>query len=49
MMLNEEMRGKEWSNTVLVDSHCYTEWKVTAAYFKGLTDGVLSQGSVQRS
>lgn len=48
MMLNEEMRGKEWSNTVLVDSRC-TEWKVIAAYFKGLTDDVLSQGSVQHS
>lgn len=46
MMLNEEKWGKDWSNTIVADSH--TEWEV-AAYFKGLADGILSQGSVQHS
>lgn len=43
-MLNEEKWAKGWSNTVVPESHCYTEWEVTATCFKGLTDGILSQG-----
>lgn len=49
MMLNEERWGKDWSDTLVADFHCYTEWWVTAAYHKGLTDGILSQGAVQHS
>lgn len=48
-MLDEEKWHKDWSETSVADSHCYTEWKVTATYYRGLTDGILSQGSVQHS
>lgn len=44
MMLDEEKWGKDWSSIVVAESHCYTKWEVTAACFKGLTDGILSQG-----
>lgn len=49
MMLDEEKWHKDWSETSVADSHCSTEWKVTATYYRGLTDGILSQGSVQHS
>lgn len=42
-------KGEARSDTLVADFHCYTECRVTAACHQGLTDGILSQGTVQHS